>query len=57
LTVAGVGLACKAGTDCGGCHETIERIIRIELTPAASEKQPAGTVNAKGSLWQSTAPA
>jgi len=57
VTVAGVGLACNAGADCGGCHETIERIIRIELAAAASARKPADPMNPKGPLLGDPAPA
>jgi bacterioferritin-associated ferredoxin len=33
-TVEEVGWACKAGTDCGGCHPTIVQIICAERLTA-----------------------
>jgi len=30
-TVEEVGMSCGAGTDCGGCHNTIEDILDEEL--------------------------
>ncbi len=27
-----VGAACRAGTRCGGCHPTIERLIEVEVS-------------------------
>lgn len=33
VTVEQIGLACRAGTDCGGCKPTIELILQAELTP------------------------
>ncbi len=35
-TVAAVGAACSAGTECAGCHETIAKIISEE-TKACTE--------------------
>lgn len=32
VCVNGVGRACGAGTGCGGCHGTIEEILRLECT-------------------------
>ena len=29
-TIAAVGVACSAGTECEGCHETIAKIISQE---------------------------
>ena len=29
-TVAEIGCACLAGTDCGGCHETLVKILCSE---------------------------
>jgi bacterioferritin-associated ferredoxin len=31
-TVSEVGVACGAGTDCGGCQGTIEDIVEEELS-------------------------
>ena len=28
-TVGDVGVACGAGTTCGGCHDTIDEIIEV----------------------------
>lgn len=33
VTVEQVGLACRAGTDCGGCKPTIEYLLQVEITP------------------------
>lgn len=30
VCVNGIGRACGAGTGCGGCHGTIEEILRAE---------------------------
>lgn len=35
-----VGLGCGAGTQCGGCHPTIEAIL-VTVRAAASAEQPA----------------
>ncbi|MBI2393008.1 MAG: (2Fe-2S)-binding protein [Deltaproteobacteria bacterium] len=35
-TVAEVGYHCGAGTDCGGCHGTIEDLIEEELEATAA---------------------
>lgn len=34
-TVEEVGMACGAGTDCGGCRGCVEEIIEEELEAAA----------------------
>jgi assimilatory nitrate reductase catalytic subunit len=30
-TVEEVGMACRAGTKCGGCHPTIEAMIEVAV--------------------------
>jgi bacterioferritin-associated ferredoxin len=30
--IAAVGQRCRAGTDCGGCHRTLERLLRSQIT-------------------------
>ncbi len=39
-TVAEIGCACLAGTDCGGCHETLVKILcsERELAKARSAR-------------------
>ena len=39
-TVAEIGCACLAGTDCGGCHETLVKILSSERPDERAE--PAG---------------
>jgi bacterioferritin-associated ferredoxin len=36
-----IGFACLAGTDCGGCHETLERILRSERPETKSDSDLA----------------
>jgi NAD(P)H-nitrite reductase large subunit len=30
--VAAVGERCRAGTNCGGCHPTLERLVQHHIT-------------------------
>jgi len=39
-TVYKVGVACSAGTDCGGCRPIIEQLIQIELAPTRPNMVP-----------------
>lgn len=46
-TVAEVGLATGAGTDCGGCHEAIARLLaQGEISPARAVARCAGAEDA-----------
>lgn len=41
-TVAEVGISCRAGTECGGCHETIAQLIAEEMAVRAPAGAGAG---------------
>jgi len=56
-TVAGVGAACAAGTDCGGCHGTIERLIQIERAGERTSRDSGEALSPCGPLWHRPAPA
>ncbi len=49
-TIGEVGAMCLAGTECGGCHETIAQIIlseRLSMTSSSEATRPdPGTQNA-----------
>jgi bacterioferritin-associated ferredoxin len=30
--LAAVGQRCRAGTNCGGCHATLERLVQLHIT-------------------------
>jgi bacterioferritin-associated ferredoxin len=32
-SIDAVGERCRAGTDCGGCHRMLERLVREHITP------------------------
>ena len=36
-TVEQIGVACRAGTDCGGCKPTIEYFLQLERIPARAQ--------------------
>lgn len=36
-SVAEIGCACLAGTDCGGCHETLVKILSSERPEGRAE--------------------
>jgi bacterioferritin-associated ferredoxin len=35
-TIEDIGARCGAGTDCGGCHETLERLLAEAAVALAS---------------------
>jgi bacterioferritin-associated ferredoxin len=41
--VGEVSFLCGAGADCGGCHETIEALIRDEREKMQEERRPGRT--------------
>ena len=34
--IAAVGERCRAGTDCGGCHRMLERLLREHSAPTTA---------------------
>jgi len=37
-TIGEIGFLCGAGIECGGCHETLEAMLREEREKARKEK-------------------
>lgn len=48
-TLCQIGQICRAGTECGGCHQAIEKMLRFEsggiLPSASANHRPAGREN------------
>jgi bacterioferritin-associated ferredoxin len=34
--IESVGRRCRAGTNCGGCHRMLERLVREHIAPMAA---------------------